>query len=215
VHAVLFNRPRIEEMRTVNLSYFRAAKSNYSKWATPEVFRGVLSHVFDQFPEDARAREYSKILVDNAFNNVTALSVLDLQTLLLCAIPVAHYALILRALSGNMPPALSAPTPAVLPGGLTGADGEHTASRGSDTQRIVRATAFCELGACGLPARGPFTAWLVAFIALMSTLVSADCVSALSALLTNPAAVLATVSPLSPPCGVSLPAIVRPYGECG
>ena len=46
--------------------------------ATPEVVRGVLSHVFDQLSEDARAREYSKILVDNAFNNVTRLSVLDL-----------------------------------------------------------------------------------------------------------------------------------------
>ena len=31
--------------------------------ATPEVVRGVLSHVFDQLPEDARAREYGKTLV--------------------------------------------------------------------------------------------------------------------------------------------------------
>ena len=55
--------------------------------ATPGVVRGVLSHVFDQLPEDARAREYGKILVDNAFNNVTALSLLDSQTLRFCEIP--------------------------------------------------------------------------------------------------------------------------------
>ena len=65
-----------------------------------------------------------------------------------------------------MPPALSAPIPGVLPGGSTGVDGEHTASRVSDTHRIVKAATFCELGACGLPARGPFTTWLVAFVAL-------------------------------------------------
>jgi hypothetical protein len=65
--------------------------------ATPEVVRGVLSHVFDQLPEDARAREYGKILVDNAFNNVTALSLLDFQTLRFCEIPVAHCALTLQA----------------------------------------------------------------------------------------------------------------------
>ena len=92
--------------------------------ATPEVVRGALSHVFDQLPEDARAREYGKILVDNAFNNVAALSLLDFQTLRFCEIPVAHCALILRTLSGDILPVLSAPTPAVLPGGLPGADAE-------------------------------------------------------------------------------------------
>ena len=160
--------------------------------ATPEVVRGVLSHVFDQLPEDARAREYGKILVDNAFNNVAALSLLDFQTLRFCEIPVAHCALILRTLSSDILPVLIAPTPAVLPGGLPGADAEAAEPRGSST-RQVKATAFAELGACGLPARGPFTAWFVAFFALLSPIVAADCVSTLSSLLTTPAAVLATV----------------------
>ena len=58
--------------------------------ATPEIVRGVLSHAFDQLPKDARAREYGKIRVDNACNNVTTLSLLDFHTLRLCKIPVTR-----------------------------------------------------------------------------------------------------------------------------
>jgi len=69
------------ELREMLLASLHPTPLALEDTATPEAVRGVLSHVFDQPSEDARAREYGKILVDKALINVTALSLLDFQML--------------------------------------------------------------------------------------------------------------------------------------
>ena len=61
---------------------------------------------------------------------------------------MAHCELILRALSGNFPPVLSAPIPTVLPGGVPRVDDENAGSRGSDTQRSGLSKVVAQVTLC-------------------------------------------------------------------
>jgi hypothetical protein len=153
--------------------------------ATPEMVRGVLSAIFDDLPRAAQAKRYHELLAAEGFSDVGSLSVLDLEGLRACGIMAAHCALLLRAVSGTLPTALSAPAAlprSPLPPGSPAGEIKPAGDKFSK----LRATAFPKMGACGIPTRGDFSAWLTTFVALVSPAVSRECTSALSKLLTDP-----------------------------
>ena len=76
---------------------------------TPEELRGILGHVFDALPEDARSVAYHEQLVSEGYNNLSALTLLDVSTLRALGIKMAHVQLILAAVSGPLP--ATAPPP--------------------------------------------------------------------------------------------------------